>query len=85
MMLDIKSEQKWPLTEKSSKEQTVKGHFFCPDRLAGRFFIVREKEKEEQPLLSPTYSSYHNQNQQSTIKWSKIMILECCTKYPKLF
>ena len=86
MMLDNKSEQKWPLTEKVvRKEQTVKGHFFCV-RIAGpAFFLFCREKKYGAPNVAPTYLSYHIRRDKSTIDWCKIYISEGCTKKPELF
>ena len=46
-MLDIKNEQKWPLTEKEvRKEQTVKGHFFCAGARKGVFYLLETRQKK---------------------------------------
>ena len=72
MMLDNKNEQKWPLTEKSSKEQTVKGHFFCTAAVGGGIFYALLQSKRKVGHLPPnifiisyrekTVNNYLNKN-----------------------
>ena len=54
MMLDNKNEQKWPLTEKrsSEKEQTVKGHFFCPAAGGADFLCPAPGQKESRAFAA---------------------------------
>ena len=69
MMLDNKNEQKWPLTEeKSSKERSVKGHFFfCP---------VGSWERKKSSLTAAlTYLSYHTGKSMSTLFFEKQSVL----------
>ena len=74
MMLDNKNEQKWPLTENSSKEQISQGSF-----------LLSGDKKEGAEKAAPTDSAYHTRNAMSTFALRKKWNSYCCIKNTELF